>query len=92
MANVMLGWCRALPKVELHVHLHGSIREITLVELLVGKGHTAGEAAAIVGVGQARRLVDCFRLFDVVHDVVDSIQVCDLLSGFEACRVSADSV
>ena len=37
-------------------------------------------------------LVDCFRLFDVVHDVVDSIQVCDLLNGFEACRVSADSV
>ena len=73
----LLADCRALPKVELHAHLHGSIRSSTLVELLVGKGRGRHSAESMVGVAlkSDRLLADCFRLFDVMHDVVDSIEV-----------------
>jgi adenosine deaminase len=34
VGSVALEFCHLLPKVELHAHLHGSIRDSTILELL----------------------------------------------------------
>jgi hypothetical protein len=81
----MLSLCRRMPKVELHAHLHGSIRQRTLIELMISKGYSEEDATSTVGVSmfeedsagrrRPRCLADCFRLFDVLHECVDSLQV-----------------
>ena len=35
----MAGWIKALPKIELHLHLDGAMRPETLYELAVKKGN-----------------------------------------------------
>lgn len=57
-----------VPKVELHAHLHGSIRLSTLKELSVAQGvslDTDGEL----------NLEKCFKLFGVLHRIVSSIDI-----------------
>ncbi|MCO5603662.1 hypothetical protein L7F22_057813 [Adiantum nelumboides] len=65
-----LAWCRALPKVELHAHLNGSVRSSTLVELASGLGEKGlinfPEVQAIILKGN-RSLAECFKLFDLIH-------------------------
>jgi len=79
---------RAMPKVELHAHLHGSIRDCTLQELL-DRAHrsttsprpnpdpSAPQELALLRVppGDERSLADCFALFDTIHAVVTSHDV-----------------
>lgn len=63
-----------LPKVELHAHLHGSIRKNTLVELAheahIGIG--GAEDAIKELVSSPTNLKNCFQLFDVIHRTVQS--------------------
>lgn len=57
-----------VPKVELHAHLHGSIRLSTLQELSSAKGFplpTAGEL----------NLERCFTLFGALHKIVSSVDI-----------------
>jgi adenosine deaminase len=63
-------WCRELPKVELHTHLNGSIRDSTLLELV--KNH--GDNGIIVSKDVERMILEkgtslrkCFDLFAVYH-------------------------
>jgi len=53
-----------LPKVELHAHLHGSIRLSTLQEL------SGGDLTV-----NKLDLEECFRLFGAVHRIVSSIDI-----------------
>ncbi|GMH33909.1 hypothetical protein BSKO_01743 [Bryopsis sp. KO-2023] len=71
MNAVSLAFCQALPKVELHAHLNGSLRDSTLAEL-------AGSAAAEGGDGRDvgklvekgdRTLSEVFQVFDLIHEV-----------------------
>ncbi|KAI9907247.1 hypothetical protein PsorP6_004020 [Peronosclerospora sorghi] len=71
--NVQLAaFCRALPKVELHAHIHGSIRRSTLEELLNDKSKLNGTGFRIP---QNRSLDECFEMLGLIHQVVVSRQV-----------------
>ncbi|XP_078447735.1 adenosine/AMP deaminase family protein [Wolffia australiana] len=63
-------WCLALPKIELHAHLNGSIRNSTLLELardLGEKGIIVFEDVAHIITNSGRSLSECFMLFDLFH-------------------------
>lgn len=63
-------WCASMPKIELHAHLNGSIRDSTLLEL----ARVLGEKGAIVFKDvehvirkNDRSLTEVFKLFDLIH-------------------------
>ncbi|KAB1221842.1 Adenosine deaminase-like protein [Morella rubra] len=65
-----MDWCVSMPKVELHAHLNGSIRDSTLLEL----ARVLGEKGVIVFsdvehniLKNDRSLREVFRLFDLIH-------------------------
>lgn len=63
-------WFRSIPKVELHAHLNGSIRDSTLLELardLGQKGRVAFLDVEHVIMKNDRSLVEVFKLFDLIH-------------------------
>ncbi|KAL8151195.1 hypothetical protein V2J09_021003 [Rumex salicifolius] len=65
-----MDWCLAIPKVELHAHLNGSIRDSTLMELaraLVEKGIIVFSDFEQVILKSDRSLHEVFRLFDLIH-------------------------
>ncbi|TVT98020.1 hypothetical protein EJB05_56737 [Eragrostis curvula] len=66
----MREWCVALPKVELHAHLNGSVRNSTLLELakqLGDKGVIVFEDVKDVIMKNSRSHLECFKLFDLFH-------------------------
>ncbi|KAL4628426.1 hypothetical protein ACB092_05G237900 [Castanea dentata] len=63
-------WCVSLPKVELHAHLNGSIRDSTLLELarvLGEKGVIVFSDVEHVILKNDRSLTEVFKLFDLIH-------------------------
>lgn len=70
MAEELKEWCRCLPKVELHAHLNGSIRDATLLELArerSKKGQLVLSDFEDVILKDDRSLQECFKLFDLIH-------------------------
>ncbi|CAL9097968.1 unnamed protein product [Musa textilis] len=66
----LMEWCRELPKIELHAHLNGSVRDSTLLELakdLGEKGVIAFADVVHVIMKNGRSLPECFKLFDLYH-------------------------
>lgn len=84
----------ALPKAELHAHLHGCIRMSTLAEL-AGDSLTADDRALLSehADGTLRRsLSECFRVFSIIHKAVrgtDAVYriTSEVLSDFAAENV-----
>lgn len=81
--------CAAMPKVELHAHLHGCVRDGTLRELLggaaaAGPASAAAPAAQRDVVGAGRTLEECFEVFGLVHRAVSSLGA--------VARVTAEAV
>ncbi|CAI5744660.1 unnamed protein product [Peronospora destructor] len=66
-------YCRALPKVELHAHIHGSIRPSTLEELLHDEAKFNDTEP--LWLPKKRSLDDCFTMFGLIHRVVVSRRV-----------------
>lgn len=62
----LLAFCKALPKVELHAHLNGSVRPTTLKQLALEKGLQADADAVFES---ARTLSECFQVFDLIHQI-----------------------
>lgn len=65
-----LAWCEQLPKIELHAHIHGSIRPSTLQELLLEDAHFHGTEPRTLPPN--RSLDECFEMFHLIHQVVVS--------------------
>ncbi|KAJ0404164.1 hypothetical protein ATCC90586_008615 [Pythium insidiosum] len=65
-------WTRALPKIELHAHIHGSIRATTLQELLNEDAKRNGTEPR--SLPKHRSLDECFEMFHLIHQVVVSRQ------------------
>ncbi|TYZ67443.1 hypothetical protein PybrP1_011001 [[Pythium] brassicae (nom. inval.)] len=66
-----LDWCERLPKIELHAHIHGSIRPATLEQLLRDDARANGSAAPRT-LPATRTLDACFEMFGLIHEVVVS--------------------
>ncbi|XP_071706789.1 N6-mAMP deaminase [Rutidosis leptorrhynchoides] len=67
-----MDWCVSMPKVELHAHLNGSIRNSTLLELakeLGEKGTIVFPDFEHVILKNDRSLREVFKLFDLIHMV-----------------------
>ncbi|KAK9706437.1 hypothetical protein RND81_07G124500 [Saponaria officinalis] len=63
-------WCISMPKVELHAHLNGSVRDSTLLELakdLGDKGIIVFSDVEHVILKNDRSLSEVFKLFDLIH-------------------------
>ncbi|XP_076877696.1 N6-Methyl-AMP deaminase [Brachyhypopomus gauderio] len=63
---------RLLPKVELHAHLNGSISSATMEKLIARKPHLNIEHSMTAIRSGQRTLDECFHLFKVIHQLVDS--------------------
>lgn len=64
---------RELPKVELHAHLNGSVSFETIEKLIARKPHLNIEHdMTAIRSGQRRTLDECFRVFKVIHQLVDT--------------------
>lgn len=65
-------WVRALPKVELHAHLSGSIRSDTICRLLNKPGNEAirKQAGTLFDQKTGRTLKHCFDIFPIIHNLV----------------------
>ncbi|CAH2071650.1 unnamed protein product [Thlaspi arvense] len=70
-------WINSLPKIELHAHLNGSIRDSTLLEL----AKVLGEKGVIVFADvedvirkNDRSLSEVFKLFDLIHKITTDHQ------------------
>lgn len=64
---------RELPKVELHAHLNGSVSVQTIEKLIRRKPQLNIEhSMTAIGKGQRRTLDECFQVFKVIHQLVDS--------------------
>ncbi|XP_020531553.1 adenosine deaminase-like protein isoform X2 [Amborella trichopoda] len=68
--NGDMDWWVSQPKIELHAHLNGSIRNSTLLELARGLGQKMNAVSAdiehVIMKGD-RSLPECFRMFDLIH-------------------------
>ncbi|KAM7414810.1 hypothetical protein PAMA_019567 [Pampus argenteus] len=73
MDNEADGFYRELPKVELHAHLNGSVSFQSIEKLLKRKPHLNIEhSMTAIGKGQQRTLDECFQVFKVIHQLVDT--------------------
>ncbi|KAI5105401.1 adenosine deaminase-like protein, partial [Silurus meridionalis] len=64
---------RQIPKVELHAHLNGSVSLATMEKLIARKPHLNIESSrTAIHSGQCRTLNECFQVFKVIHQLVDS--------------------
>nr|XP_020515391.1 adenosine deaminase-like protein [Labrus bergylta]XP_020516567.1 adenosine deaminase-like protein [Labrus bergylta] len=64
---------RELPKVELHAHLNGSVSSQTIEKLISRKPHLDIEHdMTVIGKGQRRTLDECFQVFKIIHQLVDT--------------------
>ncbi|XP_024528011.1 adenosine deaminase-like protein [Selaginella moellendorffii] len=69
--DILVRYCKRLPKIELHAHPNGSIRDSTLLEL-AQEHDQRGTISSYPNVREIilkedRSLQECFKLFDVIH-------------------------
>ncbi|KAE9591448.1 hypothetical protein Lal_00039040 [Lupinus albus] len=61
-------WCFSMPKLELHAHLNGSIRNSTLLELATDLSQKDfSEVEHVILKYDDRSLKEVFKLFDLIH-------------------------
>ncbi|KAJ8407810.1 hypothetical protein AAFF_G00268540 [Aldrovandia affinis] len=64
---------RQLPKVELHAHLNGSVSVATMENLISRKPHlNIQQSMTAIHKGQRRTLDECFQVFKVIHQLIDT--------------------
>lgn len=73
LGPALAAYCRALPKVELHAHIHGSIRPSTLAQVLQDEAQRNGTQP--LQLPRNRSLEECFEMFGLIHQVVVSRRV-----------------
>ena len=90
-AEETLAFCRALPKVELHAHINGCIRDSTLSALCRDSADPEVREF-VVPPAEERSLSQCFQLFDVIHKAVSSIAAVERVAAEVIEDFAADGV
>nr|XP_019934815.1 PREDICTED: adenosine deaminase-like protein [Paralichthys olivaceus] len=84
---------RQLPKVELHAHLNGSVSSHTIEKLIKTKPHLNIEhSMTAISKGQSRSLDECFQVFKVIHQLVDTEEDILMVATDVIREFAADSV
>mmetsp|Transcript_26097 Transcript_26097/g.49276 ORF Transcript_26097/g.49276 Transcript_26097/m.49276 type:complete len:351 (-) Transcript_26097:333-1385(-) len=90
-----LRYCQSLPKIELHAHLNGSIRDDTLRELAMAEDSTVDllmeDVIKLTNRGD-RSLGECFKLFDLIHKVTSHHDVITRITREVLEDFAADNV
>mmetsp|Transcript_189 Transcript_189/g.349 ORF Transcript_189/g.349 Transcript_189/m.349 type:complete len:354 (+) Transcript_189:104-1165(+) len=89
-------FCHTLPKIELHAHLNGSIRDSTIRELAaahIASGELDSENVFKLTMKGDRSLPECFKLFDLIHRVTTSHEIVaritrEVLEDFERDNIA----
>ncbi|PRW34001.1 adenosine deaminase [Chlorella sorokiniana] len=87
-------FCQALPKIELHAHLNGSIRPSTTEELsqeLEGAPISLPELQRLIR-QTSRTLGECFQLFDVIHRITTTHEAIQRITREVLEDMAADNV
>ncbi|GFT87935.1 adenosine deaminase-like protein [Nephila pilipes] len=79
-----------MPKIELHAHLNGSLSQKTLQKLIDLKKTKSGinaECDLKIPCLTSRNLSECFKVFDLIHKITDSLEAiymaaCDVIEDF----------
>ncbi|KAL6072907.1 Adenosine deaminase like [Balamuthia mandrillaris] len=87
-------WCRLLPKVELHAHLNGSLRDQTVLELWEqSQQKTDFDLGQIkVPLNDSRTLSECFELFAIIHKVTGTHEALERITREVIEDFAADNV
>ncbi|XP_045534029.1 adenosine deaminase-like protein, partial [Papilio machaon] len=77
--NDLNQFCHALPKIELHAHLNGSLSRSTMLQLqrhFADAGISDKSNAFFdefqIGAGDTRNLSDCFQVFNIAHTLTST--------------------
>eukprot|EP00501_MAST-03F_sp_TOSAG23-6_P001615 GSMAST32.ASY1.ANO1.1682.1 assembled CDS len=62
-------FCKVIPKIELHAHLHGSIRDSTLIDLMKNLNYSKKKISEFPLHGE-RSISECFEVFALIHKLV----------------------
>lgn len=89
MSSPTLEWMQSLPKVELHAHLSGSVKEETIKRMLIeeqeainrasGSNQVVSDESAAAALALAtfpsgdRSLAACFTVFGLLHRLLDNL-------------------
>ena len=88
-----LEFIKKVPKVELHAHINGCIRDNTLLELLENSGADQEALKKLhVQLGDERSLSQCFDLFSRIHRIVTSVEVVERITREAIEDFAADQV
>eukprot|EP01052_Picozoa_sp_SAG31_P026198 SAG31_NODE_2357_length_5874_cov_4.759827_1_plen_359_part_00 len=83
----LLRLAKQLPKVELHAHINGCIRDTTLNELCLQEG-----IDFVVPPATDRSLMQCFDMFDVIHAAVADLDAVSRVAAEAVADFAADNV
>lgn len=98
MAMTMAEFCSALPKVELHAHLNGSLSQDTMARLLqLHRDKFPGEPLpadcdTLIQSGEKGTFDDPFRMFAVIQGVTDHPEAVSLATRATLAEFAADGV
>jgi len=91
MSSYIRSLCEALPKAELHAHLHGCARMSTIAELAPA-GLDTSRLTEQAGVGADRSLDVCFEVFGAIHKTVTSLAAVRRVAREVLADFAADNV
>ncbi|CRK95962.1 CLUMA_CG009405, isoform A [Clunio marinus] len=90
----MENFIKELPKIELHCHLNGSLSDETLCKLveLKQESNPDFEKPEIINYSKFRSLAECFEVFKIAHDLVDTIEAVKLATKCVIDEFSKENV